>query len=40
MVAIPIYVRHSLLLRAAGDQGKLDTTVGPKQPLGRTLEGS
>ncbi|XP_077286700.1 AP-3 complex subunit carmine [Arctopsyche grandis] len=39
VVAIPIYVRHSLILRAAGDQGKLDITVGPKQTLGRTLEG-
>lgn len=38
VVAIPIYVRHSLVLRANGDHGRLDLTVGPKQTMGRTLE--
>lgn len=38
VVAIPIYVRHSLTLRSNGDQGRLDLTVGPKQTMGRTLE--
>lgn len=38
VVAIPIYVRHNLSLKA-GEQGRLDITVGPKQTLGRTIEG-
>lgn len=38
VVAIPLYVRHSLTLRNNGDQGRLDLTVGPKQTMGRTLE--
>lgn len=37
-VAIPIYIRHNLVLKA-GEQGKLDITVGPKTTLGRTVEG-
>lgn len=39
VVAIPIYVRHNLVLRS-GEQGKLDITVGPKTTLGRTVEGT
>ncbi|XP_045513289.1 AP-3 complex subunit mu-2 isoform X2 [Pieris brassicae] len=38
VVAIPIYVRHNLVLKSNGDQGRLDLTVGPKQTMGRTLE--
>lgn len=38
VVAIPIYVRHNLSVRS-GEQGRLDITVGPKQTLGRTVEG-
>ncbi|XP_055380345.1 AP-3 complex subunit mu-1 [Condylostylus longicornis] len=37
VVAIPIYVRHSLNFKA-GEQGKLDITVGPRTTLGRTVE--
>lgn len=37
LVAIPIYVRHSLIFKS-GEQGRLDITVGPKQTLGRTVE--
>lgn len=37
IVAIPIYVRHTLAFRA-GEQGRLDITVGPKTTLGRTVE--
>jgi AP-3 complex subunit mu len=37
LVAIPIYVRHSLTLKS-GEQGRLDITVGPKTTLGRTVE--
>ncbi|XP_017784526.1 PREDICTED: AP-3 complex subunit mu-1 [Nicrophorus vespilloides] len=38
VVAIPIYVRHSLSIKS-GEQGRLEVTVGPKQTLGRTIEG-
>lgn len=38
VVAIPIYVRHSVSAKS-GEQGRLDITVGPKQTLGRTVEG-
>ncbi|KAK9744439.1 Adaptor complexes medium subunit family [Popillia japonica] len=38
VVAIPIYVRHNLSIKS-GEQGRLDITVGPKQTLGRTVEG-
>uniref|UniRef100_A0A0A9WH95 AP-3 complex subunit mu-1 n=1 Tax=Lygus hesperus TaxID=30085 RepID=A0A0A9WH95_LYGHE len=34
IVAIPIYVRHSLSWK----DGRLDLTVGPKQTIGRTVE--
>lgn len=37
VVAIPIYLRHNLLLRP-GEPGKLDLTVGPKTTLGRVLD--
>lgn len=39
VVAIPIYVRHSLTFKTGEQQGKLDITVGPKTTLGRTIEG-
>ncbi|KAJ8979046.1 hypothetical protein NQ317_010297 [Molorchus minor] len=38
VVAIPIYVRHNLSIKT-GEQARLDLTVGPKQTLGRTVEG-
>ncbi|KAK5649744.1 hypothetical protein RI129_000773 [Pyrocoelia pectoralis] len=38
VVAIPIYVRHNLLIKT-GEHGRLDLTVGPKQTLGRSVEG-
>ncbi|KRT82045.1 hypothetical protein AMK59_3554 [Oryctes borbonicus] len=38
VVAIPIYVRHNLSIKS-GEQGRLDITVGPKQTLGRSVEG-
>lgn len=37
-VAIPVYVRHNLSIKT-GEQARLDLTVGPKQTLGRTVEG-
>ncbi len=39
VVAIPIYVRHNIHFAPAGGHGKLDITVGPKQTMGRQLEG-
>lgn len=38
-VAIPVHVRHQLSFSANGTGGKLDITVGPKQTMGRNLEG-
>ncbi|KAF4520849.1 hypothetical protein B566_EDAN011164 [Ephemera danica] len=39
IVAIPVYVRHSLSLReSGGGGGRLDITLGPKQTLGRNVE--
>ncbi|XGW35394.1 hypothetical protein V3C99_018980 [Haemonchus contortus] len=37
MVAIPIYVRHSIVLRG-GAGSRLEMTVGPKQSMGKILE--
>lgn len=39
IVAIPIYVRHSLTFKSGEQGGRLDITVGPKTTLGRTVEG-
>lgn len=37
MVAIPVYIRHSISIRE-GSSGRLDITVGPKQTMGKTVE--
>ncbi|KAF7284335.1 AP-3 complex subunit carmine [Rhynchophorus ferrugineus] len=37
-VAIPVFVRHNLSIKT-GEQARLDLTVGPKQTLGRSVEG-
>lgn len=37
MVAIPIYVRHSIVMKSGG-AGRLELTVGPKQSMGKVLE--
>ncbi|VDL70273.1 unnamed protein product [Nippostrongylus brasiliensis] len=37
MVAIPIYVRHSIVLKG-GTGSRLEMTVGPKQSMGKILE--
>lgn len=37
-MAIPVFVRHNLSIKT-GEQGRLDITIGPKQTLGRTIEG-
>ncbi|CAJ0959174.1 unnamed protein product, partial [Mesorhabditis belari] len=36
MVAIPVYMRHSIQLK--GGTGRLELTVGPKQSMGKMLE--
>lgn len=36
MVAIPIYVRHNLLLKG-GTSGRIELTVGPKQSMGKIV---
>lgn len=36
MVAIPIYVRHSILLKG-GTNGRIELTVGPKQSMGKVV---
>lgn len=37
MVAIPIYVKHNIMMKE-GSGGKLDITIGPKQTMGKTVE--
>ncbi|CAI9716898.1 AP-3 complex subunit mu-1 isoform X8 [Octopus vulgaris] len=37
MVAIPIYVRHTISFRE-GAAGRFDVTIGPKQAMGKTIE--
>lgn len=38
IVAIPVYIRHNISFREAGG-GRLDITVGPKQTMGKMVEG-
>jgi len=38
IVAIPIYIRHNISFRDNGG-GRLDVTVGPKQTMGKLVEG-
>lgn len=37
MVAIPVYVRHTISFRE-GAAGRFDVTLGPKQTMGKTIE--
>uniref|UniRef100_A0A1I7XVE4 MHD domain-containing protein n=1 Tax=Heterorhabditis bacteriophora TaxID=37862 RepID=A0A1I7XVE4_HETBA len=37
MVAIPIYVRHNIVLKG-GSGSRIEMTVGPKQSMGKILE--
>ncbi|XP_034041205.1 AP-3 complex subunit mu-1-like [Thalassophryne amazonica] len=39
LVAIPIYVKHSICFFDTGSCGRLDITVEPKQTMGKTVEG-
>ena len=39
-VAIPVFVRHQLTFTSASQgNGRLDITIGPKQTMGRNVEG-
>lgn len=39
LVAIPVYVKHSISFRDSGSLGRFEITVGPKQTMGKTIEG-
>ncbi|XP_066549662.1 AP-3 complex subunit mu-1 [Amia ocellicauda] len=39
MVAIPVYVKHNINFRESGSCGRFDVTVGPKQTMGKMVEG-
>ena len=39
VIPIPLYIKHNLSMRSH-DFGRLDVSVGPKQTLGRTIEGN
>lgn len=38
LVAIPVYVKHSISFFETGPCGRLDITIGPKQSMGKTVE--
>lgn len=39
LVAIPVYVKQNISFFESGSSGRLDITVGPKQTMGKTVEG-
>lgn len=39
LVAIPVYVKQNISFLEAGSCGRLDITIGPKQTMGKTVEG-
>lgn len=39
LVAIPVYVKQNISFFDSGSCGRLDITVGPKQTMGKTVEG-
>ncbi|KAF7652533.1 hypothetical protein LDENG_00095040 [Lucifuga dentata] len=39
LVAIPVYVKHNISFFETGSCGRLDLTVGPKQTMGKMVEG-
>lgn len=39
LVAIPVYVKHSINFRDSSSLGRFEITVGPKQTMGKTIEG-
>ncbi|KAG8552623.1 hypothetical protein GDO81_004613 [Engystomops pustulosus] len=38
LVAIPVYVKHSIVFQENSSSGRFDVTVGPKQNMGKTVE--
>ena len=39
LVAIPVYVKHTISFRDSSSLGRFEITVGPKQTMGKTIEG-
>ncbi|KAM9804263.1 AP-3 complex subunit mu-1-like isoform 2-T2 [Neosynchiropus ocellatus] len=39
LVAIPVYVKQNINFFDTGNCGRLDITIGPKQTMGKTIEG-
>ncbi|XP_065375219.1 AP-3 complex subunit mu-2 isoform X4 [Macaca fascicularis] len=39
LVAIPVYVKHNISFRDSSSLGRFEITVGPKQTMGKTIEG-
>lgn len=38
-MAIPVYVKQNISFFDTGSCGRLDITIGPKQTMGKTVEG-
>uniref|UniRef100_A0A2K6GRD3 AP-3 complex subunit mu-1 n=2 Tax=Lemuriformes TaxID=376915 RepID=A0A2K6GRD3_PROCO len=39
LVAIPVYVKHNISFKENSSCGRFDITIGPKQNMGKTIEG-
>ncbi|KAH0624346.1 hypothetical protein JD844_031733 [Phrynosoma platyrhinos] len=39
LVAIPVYVKHTISFKENSSTGRFDVTIGPKQNMGKTVEG-
>lgn len=39
LVAIPVYVKHNISFRDSSSLGRFEITVGPKQTMGKIVEG-
>ncbi|XP_054238207.1 AP-3 complex subunit mu-1 isoform X2 [Indicator indicator] len=39
LVAIPVYVKHMISFKESSSSGRFDITIGPKQNMGKTVEG-
>ncbi|NWZ96216.1 AP3M1 protein, partial [Nesospiza acunhae] len=39
LVAIPVYVKHMISFKENTSSGRFDVTIGPKQNMGKTVEG-
>ena len=38
-MAIPVYVKHNISFKENSSCGRFDITIGPKQNMGKTIEG-